>query len=127
MQGAKHIIWDALISEATKLRACLDYILDKERAIHEAKKSVTTVRERLNKKPIYYAKNSIDFFNGLTEEELRTTNITNMIYIITWDRKVVNQNHHLDTIESKIDIMAHEVKSFIEMFNPLLKMGLPFF
>ena len=30
VQGEKHIIWDALISEATKLRPYLDYILDKE-------------------------------------------------------------------------------------------------
>ena len=29
MKGAKHIIWDALISKATKLRRYLDYILDK--------------------------------------------------------------------------------------------------
>ena len=65
------------------MRPYLDYILDKERAIHEAKKSVTIVRERLNKNPVYYEKNAIDFFNGLTEEELRTTNITNMISIIT--------------------------------------------
>ena len=64
-----------------------------------------------------------EFLNGLTEEELRT----NMISIITWDRKVVNQHHHLDTIESKMGIIAHEVKSLIEMFNPLVKMGIPFF
>ena len=50
-----------------------------------------------------------------------------MISIITWARKVVNQHEHLDTIESKIGIMAHEVKYFIEIFNPLVKMGLPFF
>ena len=29
-QGAKHIIWDVLIAELTKLRPYLDYILDKE-------------------------------------------------------------------------------------------------
>ena len=50
-----------------------------------------------------------------------------MISVITWETKVVNQHHHLDTIEAKIGIMAHEVKYFIEMFNPLVKMGLPFF
>ena len=127
MQGDKHIILDALIPEATKLSPYLDYILDKEIAIQEANQSVTTTRERLNKNPINYAINAIDFLNGLTEEELRTTNIMNMISIITWARKGVNQHHHLDTIEAKISIMEHEGKYFIEMFNPLVKMGLPFF
>ena len=101
--------------------------MDKEIAIQEANQSVTTIRERLNKNPVNYAINAIDFLNGLTEEELRKTNITNMISIITWDRKVVNQHQRLDTIEAKIGIMAHEVKYFIEIFNPLVKMGLPFF
>ena len=51
----------------------------------------------------------------------------NMISIITWARKMVNQHHHLDTIEAKISIMEHEGKYFIEMFNPLVNMGLLFF
>ena len=40
---------------------------------------------------------------------------------------MVNQHDHLDTIEAQIGIMEHEVKSFIEMFNRLVKMGLPLF
>ena len=123
MQGDKHIILDALIPKATKLSPYLDYIFDKEIAIQEANQSVTTIRERLNKNPVNYAINAIYFLNGLTKEELRTTNITNMISIITWDRKVVKQHHYLYTIEAKIIIMEHEVKYFIEMFNPLVKMG----
>ena len=90
MQGDKHIILDALIPKATKLSPYLDYIFDKEIAIQEDNESVTTVRERLNKNLVNYAINAIDFLNGLTEEEIRTTNIKNMISIITWARKVVN-------------------------------------
>ena len=44
----------------------MDYILDKEIVIQYAMKSVTSMKERLNKKPIDYAKNTIDFLNGLT-------------------------------------------------------------
>ena len=62
----------------------------------------------------------------MSEEELRAAHIIEKIYVITWARKVVNHHHHLDTIEAKIGIMEHEVKYFIEMFDPLVKMGLPF-
>ena len=63
----------------------------------------------------------------MNEEEIRNAGIRDRISITTWARKVVNQYHHLETIEAKIGIMAHERKTFIKMFNPLVKMGLPFF
>ena len=30
IQGAKHILWDIIIAEATKIRPYMDYILDKK-------------------------------------------------------------------------------------------------
>ena len=70
--------------------------------IHSSKQSVIVVKERLNKNPIDYAKNTIYFLNGLTEEELNIANIKYRISIITWARKVVNKQHHLDIIEAKM-------------------------
>ena len=46
--------------------------------------------------------------------------------VITWARKVVNKYHHLATVEEKIDVMHHQIKEFIELFNPLFRRGLPF-
>ena len=83
VQGGKHIIWDALISKATKLRPYLDYILDKEMVIQESKQSVTIVKEKLNKKPVDYAKDNIEFLNGMTEEEIRKAGIRDKVYVIT--------------------------------------------
>ena len=85
------------------------------------------MRERLNKKPIDYAKNSIDFLNELTKDELKTPNIKDKISIITWDRKVVNKHQHLDTFQAKIDIKVHQLKLFRDMFDPQFKKGLLFF
>ena len=109
------------------MRPYLDYILDKERVIQVAKKKFTAVEEKLNKKPIDYTKNTIECLNGLTKEEIREDSIRDNIFVITWARKVVNQYHHLEIVEANIVIMAHEIKVFIKNFNPLVKMGLPFF
>ena len=79
------------------------------------------MKERLNKNPIDYVENTIDFLNGFTEEELNRTNIKDRISIITWARNVVNKHQHLDTVQAKIDIMAHQVKLFMDMFDPLFK------
>ena len=85
---------------------------------------MTTIREKLNKKPIDYANNSINFLNGLTEDDLKNENIKDKISIITWARKVVNKYQHLDIVQDKINIMAHQLNIFRDMFDPLFKKGL---
>ena len=75
-------------------------------------------REKLNKKPIDYANNVIKFLNGLSEDDLKKTNIKDRLSIMTWSRKVVNKYQHLDIVQAKVDIMAHQVKIFIDMFDP---------
>ena len=83
--------------------------------------------EKINKKPIDYANNAINFLNGLREDDLKNENIKDILSIITWARKVVNKYHHLDTIQAKIDIMAHQLNLFRDTFDPLFKKGFPFF
>ena len=61
------------------------------------------------------------------EEDIRKANISDKISTITWARKVVRKYQHLDTFQAKMDIMNHQIKQFIEMFNPLFKTGLHLF
>ena len=65
--------------------------------------------------------------NGLTKDDLKNENFRDRISIITWAKKVVNKYQHLDTVQAKIDIMAHQLKLFRDMFDPLFKKGLPLF
>ena len=39
----------------------------------------------------------------------------------------MNKYHHLEIVQAKIDVMHHQMKGFIELFNPLFKRGLPLF
>ena len=39
----------------------------------------------------------------------------------------MNKYHHSDIVHAKVDIMAHQVNVFIDMFDPLFKKGLPLF
>ena len=89
VQGAKHIIWDMIIAEAGKLRPYLNYILDKELVMQDARETCTSVKEVLNKNPIYTTNNTISFLNGLTEDDLKAAGIKDIISIITWERKVL--------------------------------------
>ena len=46
---------------------------------------------------------------------------------MTWASKFINKYHHLDIVQEKVDILTHQVKLFIDMFDPLFKKGIPFF
>ena len=98
VQGVKHLIWDDIIEEASEFRPYLDYILDKEEVIYSSKKAVTLAREKINKKPIEYANNAINFLSLLLENGLKESNIKDRIPIMMWERWVVNKHHHVDTI-----------------------------
>ena len=63
----------------------------------------------------------------MTKDEIKKENIQDRFLVITLARKVLNKYHHLETVQAKIDIMHHQIKEFIELFNPLFKRGLPFF
>ena len=66
--------------------------------INVARPSCTTVKETLNSKPIDTTHNAINFLNTLSEEELKTTSIKDMITIITWEMKVIGKHHHIESV-----------------------------
>ena len=96
-------------------------------AINDARRSCTTVKEDLNRKPVDTARNTIHFLNTLSEEELRTMGIKDRIAVITWARKVVVKHQHIETVQAKIDIMLHQVKTFKGSFVSLFQKRLPSF
>ena len=76
----------------------MDYILDKEVVIHSSRQVLTIPREKLNKRPVDYAKNAIDFLNSLSKDDLKKANVNDRILVMTWDRKVINKYHDLDIV-----------------------------
>ena len=71
VQGARHIIWDMIITKAKKMRPYLNYIKDKEVIISFARQMCIVVKETLDRKPTNTSQNTINFLNTLSEEELK--------------------------------------------------------
>ena len=78
--------------------------------IYSSRKVVIVSRENLNKKPIKYANNVIDFLNHLSKDDLKKENIKDMIPIMAWAKNVINKHHHLDTVQEKVNILSHQVE-----------------
>ena len=110
LQGEKHLIWDVMIKEATKIWPYLDCIQDKYITTQEARKNVQMEKKKLNKRPMDTTNNAISFLKKLTEEDIRQAYIQDRVLVITWERKVVNKHHHLETVEVKVKFMHNQVK-----------------
>ena len=94
-----------IIIEATKMRPYLNYIKNKEVVICVERQSCTTVKETLDRKPTDTSRNTINLLNTLSEEELRTMRINDIITIITWVRTVIGKHHHIESVQAKEDLM----------------------
>ena len=92
VQGARNLFWEMIIAEATKIRSYLNFIKDKEMVINAARQSCVAVIEALERKSADTARNTINFLNTLSEEELRIMGIKDMITMIIWARKVVGKH-----------------------------------
>ena len=97
--SARHLLWDMIIIEETKLRSYLNYIKNKYMIINVARKSCITIKETLDRKPTDTARNTINFLNTLSKEDLRTMGIKDMIIVITWAKKVIGKHNHIESFQ----------------------------
>ena len=127
LQGARHLIWDQIIVESSKLRPFLDFISSQENALTEAKKKVSIVQGELNKILAEVANNAIEFLRSFSNDLVDRYGIQNIVSIIWGARKVIAEHSMLETVLSKIGIKEHKVKGVIKLFKPLVDRGVPFF
>ena len=92
VQGVKHVLWDMIIAKATKKRLYFNFINDEEMVINAIREICLAVKEALDRKPTNTTRNTINFLNTLSEEELRIMGIKDMITMIIWARKVVGKH-----------------------------------
>ena len=77
------------------MRPYLKFIKDKEVVITVARESCIVVKETLDRKPIDTTHNTINFFNTLSQEELKTSGIKDKIAIITWEINIIGKHYHI--------------------------------
>ena len=101
LQGEKHLIWEMIIVEETKVQSYLYFIQDKESTIQAAKKHIQKAKMDLHKRPLDTIEGAISFLNSLIDEDIRRGNIWDWIPFITWARRVVHKHRHLNMVKAK--------------------------
>jgi len=72
------------------------------------------------------AQNAINFLSTLSEDQVKRFDIQDKIVVISWARKVIGKYRMLDTIQAKVDIISHKFKEVINLFTPLVSLGISF-
>jgi hypothetical protein len=82
LKGAKHIIWDQIIIEVTKLWYFLNFVEDKRVLIINSLTKYEFANEIMQRRSAVKAQNSITFLSHLSNKELATLNIHDIMGII---------------------------------------------
>jgi FtsZ-binding cell division protein ZapB len=70
LKGAKHIIWDSISVEVTKLRTYLIYVNDEDNITVLAKQRCKVINETLSKRPAKWTQNVINLLNTVPSSSL---------------------------------------------------------
>jgi FtsZ-binding cell division protein ZapB len=98
LQGAKHVIWDAIAMEVAKFISYLNFINDKDNIVATARNICTIVNEMLAKKPSKWAQNSIDLLNAIPTVDLQTIGVKDRTALIISARRIIAKNNLLRSI-----------------------------
>jgi len=109
LQGDKHIIWDSIAVEASKLRVYLNFINDKDIIDITARSRCTVVNETLAKKPSEWAQNAINLLNSIPTIDLQTIGVKDKTTLIIWTRRVIAKHNLLKSVQTKETRMEQSV------------------
>jgi hypothetical protein len=127
LQGAKHIIWDAIVVEATKFRVYLNFINDKDNMVATARNRCKVVNEVLAKKPSEWAQNAIDLLNAIPTVDLPTIGVKDRTALIISARRIIAKHNLLRSVQNKAMQMEQSIQEFRDAFEQLFSKGLPSF
>jgi hypothetical protein len=127
LQGAKHVICDAIAVEAAKLRVYLNFIYDKDIMATTARSRCIVVNGTLSKKPLEWAQNTIDLLNSVPTSDLQTIGVKDRTTLIIWARRIITKNNLLKLVQNKAMQIERSLQEFRDTFEQLFVKGLPSF
>jgi FtsZ-binding cell division protein ZapB len=127
LQGAKHVIWDAIAAEVAKFRSYLNFINDKDNMAATARNKCVVVNEVLAKKPSEWAQNAIDLLNAIPTVDLQTIGVKDRTALIISARRIIAKHNLLRSVQNKAVQMDLSIQEFKDAFEQLFAKGLPSF
>ena len=105
LKGAKHIIWDHIIIEVTKLQDFLNFLEDKRVLVINSLTKYEVANEIMQRRPTIKAQNSITFLSHLSNQGLTTLNIHDIMGIIIRAKQFIEKFKLMDNVKSWVEEM----------------------
>jgi hypothetical protein len=98
LQGAKHVIWDAIVAEVAKFKVYLNFIDDKDNMVVTAWNKCAVINEVLAKKPSEWAQNAIDLLNAIPTADLQIIGVKDRTALIISSRRIIAKHKLLGSV-----------------------------
>ena len=92
LQGAKHVIWDHITVEVTKLWDFLNFVEDMRVLVIISLVKYEVANELMQRRPTDKAQNSITFLSHLSNQDLATLKIHDKIGIIIRAKQFIEKH-----------------------------------
>jgi hypothetical protein len=122
--GAKHLIWDEIISEVTKLWDNFKIIDDEMMLIDEANDCIKKSFHELGTRP-QVATQIIKFLNSNSRETLARKGVKDKTTMVMETERIFTKRNLLQQAQNECIALKKNVESFTNKFKNLVKMGLP--
>ena len=127
LKGAKHAIWDHVIIEVTKLWDFLNFVEDKRVLVINSLTKYEVANEIMQRREVAKAQNSIAFLSHLSNQELTTLIIHDIMGIIIRAKQFIEKQKLMDNVKSLQEEMKIEIEDLYKNFKSLFEKGLPTF
>jgi len=101
------VIGDVIATEVAKFKSYLNFINDKDNMDATAQNNYAVVNEVLEKKPLEWAQNSIDFLNSIPTTNLQTIGVKDMTALNISARRIIAKHNLLRLVQHKAVQMDH--------------------
>lgn len=108
--GAKHLLWDKIAVEISKLWVYAYFMEDKRILAGSTLTKCQIVNENLHMIPINKAHNTINFLNETSNETLRALGVKDRFAIIIWDKIFIEKHNMVNNGKAKVEKMNKEVQ-----------------
>jgi hypothetical protein len=109
LQGSKHIIWESISVEVTKLMTHINIFNDEDKIAVLAKQRCKVINETLSKRPTEWAQNAINLLNIVPSSSLQIIGIKYRTALIIWSRRIITKHNLLNSVQNKASQLEKSV------------------
>jgi hypothetical protein len=102
LQGAKHVIWNAIAAEVAKFRSYLNFINDKDNMDATARNKCVFENKVLAKKPSEWDQNAIELLNAIPTADLQSIGVKDRTALIISTGESLPNTTYSDRLRIKL-------------------------